>query len=207
MLNFNFYTFQVTNDPQLAGSTPPVIETCSVVNANKSATACNQYYLCNGQSYVLTNCPNNLFYDTVSQTCVDRSNARNNCDRCVGAQENFVNQYSASNCTGYLVCQNGVEVNSGVCPSGSYFNEVYGACMETSAEPLLGCCNPEYYDGSETSSTDAADGETTAADTVTATTIIASNSTLAATSNSTLAAASNSTLAAGINSTAAATTA
>lgn len=67
--------------------------------------------------------------------------------------------YSSRNCTGYLYCLNGVEASTGYCPTGSYFDERSGACMEGASDPLLGCCNPEYYDA--TGSTTEADSDST----------------------------------------------
>ncbi|XP_073841560.1 peritrophin-48 [Musca autumnalis] len=153
---------QVTNDPFLAP------DTCNTKNAKKAGNTCDTYFVCDGSYYQIAECPSGEFYDTVSQTCVDRLQARNNCDRCEGTTNSFVNMYSASNCTGYLYCLNGVEVSSGYCSSGSYFDERVGACVMGASDPLLGCCNPQYYNSSSdtngSSSTTEASEATTDAD-------------------------------------------
>ncbi|XP_075160769.1 peritrophin-48 [Haematobia irritans] len=149
---------QVTNDPNLIPAA-----TCTTKNAIKAGPTCDTYMVCDGSTYQLTQCPSGEYFDTVSQTCVDRLDARNNCDRCEGTTKAFVNMYSASNCTGYLYCVNGAEASSGYCTDGSYFDEAEGACVRGESEPLYGCCNPKYFNNSssDSSNTTEADDETT----------------------------------------------
>ncbi|KAH8303530.1 hypothetical protein KR018_000910, partial [Drosophila ironensis] len=131
---------QVTNDPSLTGVSNTL--TCTKAGTTQAATACNQYYQCTPQlSLQLQTCPSGNYYDTVSQLCVARMSARNNCDRCVGTTSTFVNSYSSSNCTGYLYCVNGVSQAQEVCPTSYYFNEIQGSCV-AGTEPQFLCCNP-----------------------------------------------------------------
>ncbi|XP_016991144.2 peritrophin-48 [Drosophila rhopaloa] len=131
---------QVTNDPSLTGAAVPTI--CSKAGSMIKATACNQYYMCSASgSYQLMTCPSGYYYDTISEACVTRMLARNDCDRCVGTTASFVNAYSASNCSDYLYCVNGVQKDVETCPTGYYFNENSGACVN-GEEPQFRCCNP-----------------------------------------------------------------
>ncbi|XP_013117386.2 peritrophin-48 [Stomoxys calcitrans] len=187
---------QVTNDPYL---TP---NNCSTVNAMKAGPTCDSYMVCDGTSYQINHCPSGEYYDMVSQTCVDRLEARNNCDRCEGTTKTFVNMYSAYNCSGYLYCVNGVEVSSGYCTNGTYFNEEEGACVTGVSEPMFGCCNPQYYGASATTptvggnSTTAAGNSTTVATSTTESSVNAtSDASSNANSNSTTAAVTVTTLA------------
>ncbi|XP_033157478.1 peritrophin-48 [Drosophila mauritiana] len=140
---------QVTNDPSLTGVSAPT--TCSSSGATIAATACNQYYLCSAGNYQLMTCPSGYYYDTISKACVTRMEARNNCDRCVGTTATFVNAYSASNCSDYLYCVNGVQKAVESCPVNYYFNENSGSCVN-GVEPMFLCCNPTQSDGTSTSS-------------------------------------------------------
>lgn len=136
---------QVSNDPNLINS-PSIGGPCTQSGTMKAAAQCNGFYVCNGINFVLNFCNTGQFFDTVSLTCVPRLNARNNCDRCVGSTLSFVNAYSNTGCTGYLYCQNGVEKSVGTCASGSYFDEIAGACV-IGVQPDYGCCNPAFYGG------------------------------------------------------------
>ncbi|XP_037937423.1 peritrophin-48 [Teleopsis dalmanni] len=130
---------QVTYDPVLAGAVSSG-GPCTTLNAMKAASNCAGYYQCDGSNYQYYMCSSGLYYDTVSQTCVNRLLARNNCDRCYGTTESFVNMYSTTGCTGYLYCVKGVEQGTGFCTTGMYFNEVAGACVNQDPEFL--CCDP-----------------------------------------------------------------
>ncbi|XP_061402717.1 peritrophin-48-like [Musca vetustissima] len=174
---------QVTNDPFL------VPNTCSTKNTKKAGFSCDTYMVCDGSYYQIAQCPTGEFYDTVSQQCVDRAEARNNCDRCEGSTSSFVNMYSANNCTGYLYCVNGVEVASGYCANGSYFDERVGACVMGASDPMLGCCNPQYYSSGSDSTTTAND--TDGSDNTDATTEAAEKTTVAEAAGATTVAASN----------------
>lgn len=137
---------QVTHDPNLVGSGGGAATTggsCQQQGLMKVSAQCDSFYLCDGATYQLNQCPTGLYYDTISQTCVTRTMAHNNCDRCEGTTMSFVNAYSTVNCKSYLYCQNGVEVSTGTCQTG-YFDEVAGACLTGTnvTEPLYACCNP-----------------------------------------------------------------
>ncbi|KAH8239624.1 hypothetical protein KR032_006047, partial [Drosophila birchii] len=156
---------QVTNDPSLTGVTIPT--TCTKAGTFKAATACNQYYYCTASlNYQLMTCQTGYFYDTISQLCVVRTQARNDCDRCVGTSASFVNAYSTSNCSDYLYCVNGVQKAVETCPINYYFNENTGSCSN-SVEPQFLCCNPTGSTGQATTSatTAATTSATTAATT------------------------------------------
>jgi len=167
---------QVTNDPELGGSPPVIGATCSQNGLTQAINnTCNAYYSCNGNNFVYTYCPAGLYYDTVSQTCVSRMNARNNCDRCQGTTSTFVNAYSNVSCTDYLYCKNGVEVLLGSCPNGAYYDESLGACAYQT-EPQFGCCNPSVY-SSSSNTTDAPDSSSTTVSGSTVTTVAGASTT------------------------------
>ncbi|SPP84708.1 peritrophin-48 [Drosophila guanche] len=153
---------QVTNDPSLTGAVAPT--TCTTSGTMKNATACNQYYLCTGSSYTLMTCGSGLYFDTVSQTCVARMQARNDCDRCLGSTKSFVNAYSSSGCNQYLYCVNGAQKAVETCPDNYYFNEDAGSCVYET-EPAFKCCNPDGLSGQP--ATTAAKTTTTATTTTT----------------------------------------
>ncbi|XP_017080218.1 uncharacterized protein DDB_G0271670 [Drosophila eugracilis] len=150
---------QVTNDASLTGVITP--STCTTAGSMIAATACNQYYMCTASlSYQLMTCPSGYYYDTPSKSCVTRMNARNDCDRCVGTTASFVNAYSASNCSDYLYCSNGVQKAVESCPTNYYFNEVYGGCV-SGVEPKFLCCNPTGSNGTDTSTSGSSSGNST----------------------------------------------
>ncbi|XP_037939228.1 peritrophin-48-like [Teleopsis dalmanni] len=131
---------QVTHDPLLTGAIASG-GPCTRRGVRKSAVACAGYYQCDGTNYQYYLCTKGQFYDTISQSCVSRQSARNDCDRCSGSKSQFVNQYSTSGCSGYLVCKDGVEQSTGNCSKGMFFNEVTGACVNQN--PAFGCCDPK----------------------------------------------------------------
>ncbi|XP_017012322.2 peritrophin-48 [Drosophila takahashii] len=153
---------QVTNDPSLTGvANNPT--TCTTAGSMIAATACNQYYMCSASlNYQLMTCPSGFFYDTISKACVTRMSARNNCDRCVGTTASFVNAYSATNCSDYLYCVNGVQKAVESCPVNYYFNENTGSCTN-GVEPQFLCCNPTGSTGLTTTTTTATTTTTTTA--------------------------------------------
>nr|XP_014098199.2 peritrophin-48 [Bactrocera oleae] len=128
---------QVTNDPELDVTGIGGGGACSTEGTKIKATACNQYYLCDGTKYQLTNCVNDLYYDTETETCVERIDAYNDCDRCLGTTDMFVNAFG-TDCHEYLYCSNGVKRDSEPCPNNGYFNEELGGCV--SVNPEFKCC-------------------------------------------------------------------
>ncbi|XP_030372029.1 peritrophin-48 [Scaptodrosophila lebanonensis] len=109
---------------------------CKTAGDMIAASACNQYYTCSSSKvYVLNTCASGLYFDTVSQKCITRASAQNNCDRCLGSTSQFVNSYG-SNCTSYLTCKNGVQFGSvQTCPTGHpFFNENDGLCELTNPQ-------------------------------------------------------------------------
>ncbi|XP_037931835.1 peritrophin-48-like [Teleopsis dalmanni] len=135
-----FVCSQLTHDPLLTGAVGSG-GSCSKKGIRKSAVACAGYYQCDGSVYQYYLCTKGQFYDTITQTCVSRQSARNNCDRCSGSKSQFVNQYSTTGCSGYLVCKNGVQQSKGNCSKGMFFNEDMGACVNQN--PEFGCCYPK----------------------------------------------------------------
>ncbi|EDW72885.1 uncharacterized protein Dwil_GK17244 [Drosophila willistoni] len=126
---------------------------CGTVGETKNATACNQFYLCQSSGvYTLQTCSQSgYYYDTISKICVPRMSARNQCDRCVGTTKTFVNAYSATSCSDYLYCVNGVQRGAEQqCPSGYYFNEDMGDCVIV--DPDYACCTPSNATSSTTTS-------------------------------------------------------
>ncbi|XP_054734749.1 peritrophin-48-like [Anastrepha obliqua] len=159
---------QVTKDPSLDVTSASNGGACTETGAKENATACNQYYLCNGKNWILTSCDQHLFYDVTSKECVNRMNAYNDCDRCVGTTTNtFVNAFG-TNCTGYLYCTDGAESSSGICVNDMFFDEAEGLCVYK---------NPGYVFCADSSST------TTTTSSTTTTTDASTTSTAAATTD------------------------
>ncbi|XP_067643288.1 peritrophin-48 [Eurosta solidaginis] len=148
---------QVTYDPSLDVTAAASGGTCTTNGAIKKATACNQYYLCNGMTWVLKNCIGNLFFDTKTLQCVNRLNAYNDCDRCVSTTDSFVNSFG-TNCTGYSFCSHGVQQSPGTCPTGMFFNEVLEGCTDD---------NPEFAFCAEVGSSAGSQSTTTSTPTTT----------------------------------------
>ncbi|XP_011179341.1 peritrophin-48 [Zeugodacus cucurbitae] len=134
----NVQCTQISRDPQL--NVPAVSDggACSTSGTKKSAVACNQYYECDGTQFQLATCKANLYYDTNLENCVARTEAYNDCDRCVGTTKNFVNAFG-TDCHNYLYCSNGVSNGqSRACPDNEFFNEEMGGCVPTN--PEFQCC-------------------------------------------------------------------
>ncbi|KAM8716877.1 hypothetical protein ACLKA7_003706 [Drosophila subpalustris] len=122
----------------------PVPTTCSTLNEiAPDPTTCGNYYVCNGEVYVLNSCPYGTYWDLPSQSCVYRKLAAptSGCNRCQYATTPFVNAVDKT-CDTYYYCQNGNHGAVSTCPTGFFFNEADQACA-----PNSGLSNYSPYNG------------------------------------------------------------
>lgn len=104
-------------------------------------TTCNGYYYCmppvkNGgpMSLVWAECPNGRFFDPANGgSCIARTQMECGYNRCVGMGVTQIQLANESNddCFGFAICQNGIQIGSGNCPNGNYFDELTQLCTET----------------------------------------------------------------------------
>lgn len=114
----------------------PVVPTAPCGPANKfakigDANVCAMWYICDGTQWVKqTECGPGLYFDTLTSSCKNRQAATPTagCNRCQYSSSTFVNAVDPF-CQDYIYCKGGVEVSTGTCDAGQFFNEKRQACV------------------------------------------------------------------------------
>ncbi|XP_030372028.1 peritrophin-48 [Scaptodrosophila lebanonensis] len=125
-------TCAITEEPLIAKSG----ECSSAGQFVSDGSTCNGYYYCqqldNGEmELVHGECASAYFFSAADGgACVPRSQIHCDYDRCAGLGETNIQLANESDddCTGYAICQSGVSIGSGLCPSDEYFDELTQRC-------------------------------------------------------------------------------
>ncbi|KAH8378212.1 hypothetical protein KR093_010160, partial [Drosophila rubida] len=126
----------------------PVPTTCTQKGVQEpDPTVCGNYYICDGSSFELYECPLGTYYDVLKLKCINRQSAVpvTGCNRCQDAPSPFVNAVDAKLCNSYYYCRNGEMGTISKCGPDSFFNEQLQACADDTGLPAYVNANGACY--------------------------------------------------------------